>query len=157
MDEPTVIPTDLSPLQKEIIWWIGRKLGLVAPYESDYGRTQKMMDTLNAMQERLRLAREGLHPPISIATPAFYGAPWSSARFDGQPVTARRSVTLAKSLKRLEARGLVKRTRSRGKRSRTSHVNLTKDGLTTLFSLVAQEYGGFITDAGQRLIIKADG
>jgi hypothetical protein len=56
------------------------------------------------------------------------GKRWNPAAFFGRPLTPSESAAISRRLKSLERQGLIKRTKSRGKRVRTSHIKLTAEG-----------------------------
>mgnify|MGYP002738267169 CR=1 FL=1 len=58
------------------------------------------------------------------------GIRWSAQRFLGRPPKRSDSATLSKSQSDLEERGLVKTYKVKGKRQRTSHISITREGAT---------------------------
>ncbi len=142
--------TKLSELQKDIVLWIGyhtgdiTRMGHLATGEPPSRQALRLvLEDIQELGERLdealktRKAGESLLE--SLPEPRYRGVPWEAKPFLGRPATPSESSSLNKSLFRLEERGLIKRTRSRGKRKHTSHVNLTSEGLGLLLSLLKED------------------
>ena len=61
--------------------------------------------------------------------PKYFGTSWRTSKYLGYMPSSSESTSVNRSLAKLEARGLVKLTRSRGKGKRISHVKLTSEGI----------------------------
>src|SRR5690606_17180126 len=64
---------------------------------------------------------------------------WSPREFLGRPPTQSESVALSKSVRKLEARGLIETARTSGKGKQVSHVKLTFYGEVAAVLLLKQE------------------
>lgn len=140
----------MGKLQKRLLLWLSKEEGLETPaailkrwpehrvlhwppgglatitgWVDQMMASVKELDRIYAEEPHAKYLRreylESVDPP---------GVRWSAERFLGHPPKRSDSATLSKSLSDLEERGLVKTYKVKGKRQRTSHISITREGAT---------------------------
>ncbi len=119
--------TKLSKWKKKILPWL---------IQQEVPRIG--LETMRSLFELVEFEYMSLEP-WRESWPLKRGVKWSAKEFLGRSPTATESMSLSRALADLERAGLVKRTHSRGKRKRTSHIKLTKEGIAFCAHYLAGE------------------
>lgn len=124
---PRQMPSRLGKLQKDLLQYLREREGLkpIRFSKGDVGTPFAEIEMSDEMSSRFY---ELIFTELATEPPRKQGLPWSVKDFLGRKPTASESTAIGRALEALEVRGLVIRTQSRGKRKRTSHVRLTREG-----------------------------